>query len=856
MASLAIPLAVTVGGMFLMQLFGPKQNNQGSQLSDLNVPAVSPGNPIARPWGTMKLGGQIIWTSKLIETKHVEKQGKGGGGGSSKVTTYTYSVDCAVGICQGPVFSVKRVRANQKLIWVNPAYEGEQTQAFDAAYLSEGTRLVDNGVAAEDASVGAFFFAFNEYQLDEFTPKTIGAAKAYVAAHHLPGTSPDLSQVNRLFDRMFGDMDKDLKYETNKKRFDSIAIYRGTGRQLPDPTIESYKGVGNVPAFRGTCYMVLKNLQLEDFGNTIPSFQVEVVRNDGSIELHEIIADICRESGLADGEFNVTCGMQEVSLHGFAITDRTSGRDAIQQLQQLFPFDATETAYTLRFAWTERRPQALMRREDFGAHVAGDQPPPSEELVRAQDYDMPRKLTLKYQEPTRNYSLNTAMAQRLITESNLEEEVTLAIAMDRDEAKSRIEGALAVRFQSRRTYKIILPRKYSILEPGDVVLVPDKDDATQQYALRLLDVSIGNNGLIEANFSDYHYQTRIDAITDNDIAVDDDIEDGVPQGSRTYAYMLDLPLLSDTEEDNVGFYTLLSGTRQGWNGGALLVDVGSGGEVLVFGVSNPVSASGATWVVAARNTDMVAHGFSLTKLGTAIPGVWDYANSITVRLLDTQAALFSYTQTDLLAKALNVAVVGDEIIQFANATDKGNGVWELDTLLRGQRGTEWAVAGHQKGDRFLILSADAVDRVTHTQSLLNVSTRYRALSFNDSPEDAEDFWFANSGNSLRPYSPYVRKAERQAGGSIRLEWLPRVRQNGGMLNGEETTLDQPFDRYEIDVMNGTTVVRTTAIDSVRAWDYPAATIASDFGSVADSITVRLYQIGKIVGRGFVKELVV
>lgn len=852
MAFVAIPLAVTIGGMFLMQMLQPKQRMEGSRMSDINVPAVSPGNPIVRHWGTMKLGGQIIWTSKLIETEHVEEVGGKGGGGAEQVT-YKYSVDCAIGICQGPVSTVKRIRANQKLIWVNPQFADQQDRAFDDAYFAEGTRLLDNDVDVDEAHAGAFFFAFNEYRADEYTPGTIMEAKAWIAANPLPGTSPNIANVYSLIDRMFADLDRDASYETFKRRYDGLAIYLGTGRQLPDPTIESYKGVGNVPAYRGTCYMVIKNLQLEDFGNTIPAFQVEVVREDGTTFLHEIIADVCRESGLKDGEFNVTCGMSEVPVHGFAITDRASGRDILQQLQQIYPFDACETAYTLRFAWMEKRPQAVIRREDFGAHVQGDESPPSEEVVRTHDFDLPRKVTLKFQEPARNYSLNTAVARRLITESNLEEEIGLALAMSRQEAKSRIEAQLSLRYQGRRTYKVILPRKYSILEPGDFVLVPDRDNPEALYGLRLLELAIGNNGLVEASFSDHHHQTATGAITDVDVVVDDDVEDGPLLGSRTYAYLLDLPLLSDTEEDNVGYYAVLSGTRRGWSGGALLVDVGSGGEVPVFGVSDPVEVSGATWYAAASSRESTPHGFALTKLGPAVSALWDYDSKLRVKLLDPETVLYSYPKDDLLARAVNVAVVGQEIIQFANAADKGNGIWELDTLLRGVRGTESAIPFHSMGDRFVILSAGTVSRVTHPQHMLNISTRYRAVSLNDSPEDEADIEFANTGNSLRPFAPFVRVADRNTTG-VHVEWLPRVRQNGGLLNGQETILDQPFERYEIDLVAGSGVIRTLVIEDAREWTYAAAQIASDFGSAAASFTIHLYQIGQIVGRGFVREL--
>ena len=855
MASVAVSLAITVGGMILQQLFAPTQRNEGARLTDINVPQVSPGNPIVRHWGTMKVGGQLVWTSKLIETKNEEKVG-GKGGPKAVNVTYTYSVDCAIAICQGPVETVKRIRANQKLIWVNPLFENEQQGAFDAAYTDEGTRLLENGVDAEEAHVGAFFFAFNEYRTDEFTPATIDEAKAYVRANPLPGTTPNYSVVDDLFDRMFDDLDKDAVYEEYKKRFDGVAIYLGSHRQMPDPTIESYKGVGNVPAFRGTCYMVFKNLQLEDFGNTIPQFHVEVVRQEGGVKLQEIIRDVCLESGMLENEFNVTCGMKDVSLHGFAVTDRMSGRDVIQQLQQLFPFDACETAYTLRFAHAERRPQALIRREDFGAHIMGEQPPPSEEVTRTHDYELPRKLSFKYQEPTRNYSLNTAMAQRMVTESNLEEELVMAIALGRPEARTLVEGALARFFYARRTYKVMLPRKYSILEPGDVVLVPDKANPNAFYSLKLLEISHGNNGLCEATFSDYHQPSYIESVTSADIEDEDDIENGPTQGSRTYAYLLDLPLLTDTEEDNVGFYALLSGTRPGWSGGALIVDMASGGVVPVFGASDPVDVSGATWYVVAENDQPVPHGFALSQLGPAVPGVWDFASKVRLKVLDPAQVLFSYSRDDVLSRAINVIVIGDEILQFARATDLGNGIWEIAELLRGQRGTEHAIGSHAPGDRMVMLAASAIERVVHNQQMLNIEARYRSLSINDDPEDVDDLLFTNTGNSLRPYSPYLRSALRTDDGSIEMSWLPRVRQNGGMLNGQETVLDQPFERYEIDVVKAGVVVRTQVIENDREWVYPAATISADTGGAGDNLTIRLYQIGQIVGRGFVKEFVI
>ncbi|KUP91709.1 baseplate multidomain protein megatron [Tritonibacter horizontis] len=58
----------------------------------------------------------------------------------------------------------------------------------------------------------------------------------------------------------------------------NMTLYRGTADQQPDPLIEAVEGVGAVPAYRGTAYVVFENLALERFGNRVPQFSFEVLR--------------------------------------------------------------------------------------------------------------------------------------------------------------------------------------------------------------------------------------------------------------------------------------------------------------------------------------------------------------------------------------------------------------------------------------------------------------------------------------------------------------------------------------------------------------------------------------------------
>lgn len=66
-------------------------------------------------------------------------------------------------------------------------------------------------------------------------------------------------------------LDWEALVTSGKARF-----YRGTETQLPDSIIETQEGVGNVPGFRGTAYVVLEAFDFEPYGNVVPQFRFEL----------------------------------------------------------------------------------------------------------------------------------------------------------------------------------------------------------------------------------------------------------------------------------------------------------------------------------------------------------------------------------------------------------------------------------------------------------------------------------------------------------------------------------------------------------------------------------------------------
>ncbi|MEM1374167.1 MAG: glycoside hydrolase/phage tail family protein [Pseudomonadota bacterium] len=58
----------------------------------------------------------------------------------------------------------------------------------------------------------------------------------------------------------------------------NMRVYPGSQSQQPDPKIAAVQGLENTPAFRGTAYVVMEDLDLTPFGARVPQFSFEVSR--------------------------------------------------------------------------------------------------------------------------------------------------------------------------------------------------------------------------------------------------------------------------------------------------------------------------------------------------------------------------------------------------------------------------------------------------------------------------------------------------------------------------------------------------------------------------------------------------
>jgi len=85
----------------------------------------------------------------------------------------------------------------------------------------------------------------------------------------------------------------------------TMRTYTGRENQAPDPIIAATEG-GDVPAFRGTAYVVFEDFPLDDFGARLPQMNFEVIRvpqsQSDTPRLEHLIKSVCLLPG--SGEFS------------------------------------------------------------------------------------------------------------------------------------------------------------------------------------------------------------------------------------------------------------------------------------------------------------------------------------------------------------------------------------------------------------------------------------------------------------------------------------------------------------------------------------------------------------------------
>ncbi|HWJ40618.1 MAG TPA: phage tail protein, partial [Candidatus Limnocylindrales bacterium] len=570
-----------------------------------------------------------------------------------------------------------------------------------------------------------------------------------------------------------------------------------------------------------------------------------VVSGIPSNRLGQVVLDICQRAGLDSTMVDVsllTAGnvFPNDIVQGYAITRPTSAAEIIKQLMDLYFFDGCESDGKLKFVPRGLDPVITIPEEDLGL-LEDDAKVKPEQIEQSQD--LPKRVTIYYNDIGMDFQQGKQEKQRSsrIIKTRQQETIEAAVTMDPSFARQVAEKTLFLKWLERNSYITNLWRAiYALIDPTDVVRFV-YGGAT--FQMRLTECLLGQ-GLA----------TKLSGLGDNaknylSIVAGSNGSGFKPQplilAAPTLLFLFDTPLLRDIDANpgGTGYYAGMSSTIVTWTSGTFFR-----------------STDDANYAQVDTSSDAVPFGYAQSALGDPrSPWTWDRANSLTVKM--SLGQLTGASDLNVL-DGWNAALLGNtstgvfEVIQFQSAVLNVDGTYTISKLLRGRRGTEGAIGTHGIGDLFVLLPT-GMRHEKDPLSVVNQLRYYKAASSGQDISSLASQQFTNSGNDLRPYAATSVKGTRDISGNLTATWIRRTRIGGDWLDGIGTVpVSEDAESYQVDVMNGSTVVRTISGLSSPTASYSAADQTTDFGSPQASVSLRIYQMSAQIGRGFRKAVTV
>lgn len=545
----------------------------------------------------------------------------------------------------------------------------------------------------------------------------------------------------------------------------------------------------------------------------------------GPAPLADIVTDISLRAGLTPADIDVSELTDMVD--GYCITHQMAARSALEPLMQAYFFDPVESDYKIKFRKRGRPAVVTIPDDDLAAHSSGSEPPDLIEIRRKQELDLPQVVNVKYINPAADYQTSTQYEARQTGRSNSPVTVDLPIVMSDEKAKQVASAALYTAWAERTGLSFATTLAYAKYEPTDCFIVHNR-------LVRIVHRK-RNGGIIEwEGYADGNTIYPSETVNQGGAAAP-----AGPVGQElvttppTRVQLMDTPMLPNTD-GSPGFVVAAQGTNVGWTGAQIFKSIDGG-----LSYQPLISVPNASIM-----------GTAVNALAPYTGGdTFDELNTVTISLPTSSpvSTLASATELAVLNGA-NAALLGDELIQYKRAVLNDDGTVTLSGLLRYRRGTDYAT--HTAGERFVALGSGAV-QVPVSTAEIGLPRQYKAVSNGGTLASAQAVTLTYTGADLKPYSPVHIGGWRDAAGDLALTWVRRTRIGGEWRDGIDVPLGEATEAYDVEILNGAgAVVRTFSGVTSPTVTYTAADQVADFTAPQSSVTVRVYQLSSVVGRGF------
>lgn len=545
----------------------------------------------------------------------------------------------------------------------------------------------------------------------------------------------------------------------------TVRVYTGHGDQQPDPLLAASEGAA-YPAYRGLAYVVFEDLQLANFGNRIPTLSFEVIADTGPVDLQEMIAP-----SIPDCDAAITLdGLEGMTVDG-------SPADLLRQLDHLFPLDcdACDARLTIRPERSQTAPVHLPEpalgaaEEDFGGQAG---------FARSRKLRTEAPINvLRHFDPQRDYLPGVQRASGRVG-SGEPRLLELPAAIGASAARNLVQAAAHRVNWARHVLAWRITQLDPAVRPGSLVTLPGE---------------AGNWRVKGWEWREQGVELALERAAPNAPAPAGATDSGrsgsdpdLVQGPTALA-VFELPWDGNPASSVPQLFAAATSTGR-WDGAALFVDQGDG-------ALQPIGSTGRAPGVL---------GTSNEALPAGSPLVFDRSAIVTITLANPTAILTSATLRQL-AQGANKALLGTELIQFADAVSVGDGLWQLSGLLRGRGGTEGAVGNHVVGEPFVLLEGPLTLLDPALVGPAQQAT-IAAIGLGDTAPVLSPIALAGIG--WRPLAPVHGKAYAASGGGLTLQWTRRARGGWRWDDAVDLPLNEQIERYLVEFgLPGMTLAR-------------------------------------------------
>lgn len=583
-----------------------------------------------------------------------------------------------------------------------------------------------------------------------------------------------------------------------KAELGDFRFHDGREDQPADPLIASAEGAAATPAYRGSAYAVFEDLQLADFANHIPSLTFEIEADDGPVAVPAIMAE------LSDG---AVAGAAGGTVGGFA-AGGDSVRGALEALGRLGGLSVRDDGERLV---TEPGSSLTLDGDLLGTR-SGDEQAARQEVTRAASGTVADEVMVGYHDPARDYQAGLQRARRG-GPGRRADAIDFAGALDASMAKGVAENRLATLWRERERRTVRRPWRRLDACAGRLVTL---DGQTWRVASLRFERMVVEATLLPTAAP----AVPAPSATPGRVISAPDIANGT-----SVLHLLDLPPLDSASLAAPRIWIAAAGTMPGWRHAALSFSSDGGESFTDIGATAPPATCGEVEVA----------------LGPGTTSGWDMVNRIEVTLLHDGMALEGRSDEALLGGA-NVAMLGDELLQFGLAERIAPARWRLGRLLRGRRGTEWAVTGHAPDERFVTLGADRLIALDLPTSAIGATLKLAGQGVGDAmPVEMERVFF---GEAVRPPTPVGLRAIRLGDGTIRFSWIRRSRDGWHWPDGADAPIGEESERYRLEILPGSGTPRVVDLN-VPWFDYGPSLQATDGTALETDFGIRVRQAGTI-----------